>query len=89
MEALIEAEEFLSPVDIENEYGIAGGHWHHGEMTIDQAFMMRPIHGTAQYDTPVKDLFLSGATAHPGGGVTGIPGWNAAKRILSLHQERG
>lgn len=82
--AQIVASELLTPVDIEREYNVTGGHWHHGEMTIDQSFMMRPIHGAAQYDTPIEGLFLCGAAAHPGGGITGIPGHNAAKRILSM-----
>ncbi|MBT4521050.1 MAG: NAD(P)/FAD-dependent oxidoreductase [Halieaceae bacterium] len=80
----IVARELLTPVDIETQYNITGGHWHHGEMTIDQSFMMRPVHGTAQYDTPISGLFLCGAAAHPGGGVTGVPGHNAAKRILAM-----
>jgi phytoene dehydrogenase-like protein len=78
------ASELLTPEDIESEFNVTGGHWHHGELTIDQSFMMRPIHGTAQYDTPIDGLFLCGAAAHPGGGVTGTPGHNAAKRILSM-----
>lgn len=82
--AQIVASELLTPVDIEREYNVTGGHWHHGELTIDQSFMMRPVHGTAQYDTPIEGLFLCGAAAHPGGGITGIPGHNAAKRILAM-----
>ena len=82
--ALIAHREILTPVDIENEYLVSGGHWHHGELAIDQSFMMRPVHGTAQYDTPIEGLFLCGAAAHPGGGITGIPGHNAAQRILSM-----
>ncbi len=80
----IVARELLTPVDIEEEYNITGGHWHHGELSIDQSFMMRPIHGAAQYDTPVDGLFLCGAAAHPGGGVTGVPGRIAAERILAM-----
>ena len=80
--------ELLTPVDIEAQYKISGGHWHHGEMSIDQSFMMRPVHGAAQYDTPIEGLFLCGAAAHPGGGVTGLPGRNAALRILSTSGER-
>ena len=53
-------------------------------MAIDQLFMMRPLHGAALYDTPVDGLFLCGAAAHPGGGVTGIPGHNAAQRIIAM-----
>lgn len=78
------AEDMLTPVDIEAEFNVKGGHWHHGEMMIDQMFMMRPIHGTAQYNTPIDGLYLCGATAHPGGGITGIPGHNAAKRVLKM-----
>ena len=78
------ASEILTPVDIEAQYNIAGGHWHHGELAIDQSFMMRPVHGSAQYDTPIEGLFLCGAAAHPGGGVTGVPGHNAAQRILTM-----
>lgn len=81
---LVLARELLTPADIESQYHIEGGHWHHGEMTIDQSFMMRPVHGAAQYDTPIDGLFLCGAAAHPGGGVSGIPGHNAAQRILAM-----
>lgn len=80
----IVAQEMLTPVDIESQYHIAGGHWHHGEMAIDQLFMLRPIYGAAQYDTPIDGLFLCGAATHPGGGVTGIPGHNAAQRIIAM-----
>ena len=82
--AQIVASEVLTPVDIERQFNVTGGHWHHGEMTIDQSFMMRPVHGTAQYDTPIDGLFLCGAAAHPGGGITGLPGRNAAKRIMAM-----
>ncbi len=80
----IVAQELLTPVDIEQQYHITGGHWHHGELAIDQSFMMRPVHGTAQYDTPINGLFLCGAAAHPGGGITGVPGRNAAQRIIAM-----
>ena len=86
--AQIIAREILTPVDIEREYKVTGGHWHHGEMSIGQSFMMRPVHGAAQYDTPIEGLFLCGAAAHPGGGITGIPGHNAAKRILAMKAGR-
>ena len=76
--------ELLTPVDIEQKYNLNGGHWHHGELGIDQSFMMRPVHGVAQYDTPIDGLFLCGAAAHPGGGITGVPGHNAAHRILAM-----
>jgi phytoene dehydrogenase-like protein len=80
----IVAQELLTPVDIEEQYHVTGGHWHHGELAIDQSFMMRPVHGAAQYDTPINGLFLCGAGAHPGGGITGIPGRNAARRIIDM-----
>ena len=76
--------EVLTPVDIEQQFGVTGGHWHHGEIALDQLFMMRPVYGAAQYDTPIDGLYLCGAAAHPGGGITGIPGHNAAKRILAM-----
>jgi len=84
LSTLIVASEFLAPVDIEARYNIEGGHWHHGELQIDQSFMMRPVHGSAQYNTPIEGLFLCGAAAHPGGGINGIPGRNAAQRVLSM-----
>ena len=78
------ARELLTPRGIERKFGVTGGHWHHGELAIDQSFMMRPVHGAAQYDTPVEGLYLCGAAAHPGGGITGLPGHNAAQRILAM-----
>lgn len=79
---LVTSTTMRTPVDIEADFGNAGGHWHHGEMSIDHAFMMRPVHGTAQYETPIPGLYLCGAAAHPGGDITGLPGRNAAKRIV-------
>jgi len=76
--------ELLTPQDIEQQFHAVRGHWHHGELSIHQSFMMRPLHGAAQYDTPIEKLFLCGAGSHPGGGLTGLPGRNAAKRILKL-----
>lgn len=84
IDSLIAAHELLSPVDIERDYGAVGGHWHHGELSIHQSFMLRPLYGAAQYDTPVDGLFLASAGCHPGGGITGVPGRNAARRILEL-----
>ena len=82
--ASLVAFQLLTPVDIEDQYNITGGHWHHGELSIDQSFMMRPVHGAAQYQTPIDGLYLCGAAAHPGGGITGVPGHNAAQRILAM-----
>lgn len=75
--------ELLTPADIESRYLAAGGHWHHGELSLHQSFMLRPVYGAAQYDTPLDGLYLCSAGCHPGGGLTGLPGHHAAKRILA------
>jgi len=82
LRAQIEATELLTPSDIEREFRIAGGHWHHGELTFDQIFMLRPVPGASHYTTPVPGVFLCGAGSHPGGGVTGLAGHNAARAVL-------
>jgi phytoene dehydrogenase-like protein len=78
----IRASELLTPPDIEREFRISGGHWHHAELALDQFLMVRPVPGAAQYRTPVPGLFLCGAGCHPGGGVMGLPGRNAAQQVL-------
>ena len=78
----IVAAELLTPLDIEQEFRISGGHWHHGELAFDQFFMVRPVPGAAQHRTPLPGLYLCGAGCHPGGGVMGIPGRNAARQVL-------
>ncbi len=80
--ARITASELLTPADIESEFHITGGHWHHGELTMDQFLFVRPVCGAAQYRMPVDGLYLCGAGAHPGGGVSGAAGRNAARAIL-------
>ena len=75
--------ELLTPVDIEREFRIHGGHWHHGELALDQFLMMRPAPGIAQYQTPISGLYLCGAGSHPGGGVMGSAGRNAANSVLA------
>ncbi|MGI9263314.1 MAG: phytoene desaturase family protein, partial [Gammaproteobacteria bacterium] len=80
------ATELLTPFDMENEFGMLGGHWHHGELALDQALMMRPVPGAAQHATPVPGLFLCSAGCHPGGGVMGIAGRNAATVVMSGEQ---
>ncbi len=77
------ASELLTPADIETEFRISGGHWHHIELTLDQFLFVRPTFGAAQYEMPVDGLFLCGAGAHPGGGVGGAAGRNAARAILA------
>jgi phytoene dehydrogenase-like protein len=76
------AAQLLAPPDIEREFRITGGHWHHADLALDQFFMMRPVPGAAQYQTPVEGLYLCGAGCHPGGGVMGTAGRNAARRVL-------
>ena len=78
------ASELLLPADIEREFRITGGHWHHGELALDQFMMMRPVPGAAQYAMPIGGLFLCGAGCHPGGGVMGSAGRNAANAVLAL-----
>lgn len=79
----IVSHELLTPTDLESQYLVHGGHWHHGDFALDQMLMMRPTYGAAQYRTPIEGLFLCGAGSHPGGDITGMPGHNAAKEILS------
>ncbi len=74
--------QILTPLDLEREYALTGGNIFHGEMTLDQMFFMRPVPGYADYRTPVRGLYLCGSGAHPGGGVMGAPGYNAAREIL-------
>ena len=78
---LIVAAQVITPVDLEQEFGLSGGHIHHGEQTLDQFFTFRPLIGWAQYRTPLKRLYLCGAGTHPGGGITGLSGANAAREI--------
>jgi len=75
--------ELLTPEDIEHDFRISGGHWHHGEMSLDQFLMLRPVPKSAQYKTPVDGLYLCGAGCHPGGGVMGSAGKNAASVVLA------
>ncbi|MBZ9678848.1 phytoene desaturase family protein [Mesorhizobium sp. ES1-1] len=76
--------ELLTPADIETRYRMPGGHWHHGELQADQMLVSRPVSGWSGYDTPILGLFLGGAGSHPGGGVSGAPGLNAARRVLAM-----
>ena len=81
---LVRHAELLTPADIEARYRMPGGHWHHGELQADQMLMSRPALGASGYDTPVEGLFLCGAGSHPGGGISGVPGLNAARRIIEM-----
>jgi phytoene dehydrogenase-like protein len=74
--------QVLTPLDLERTYGLTEGNIFHGDLSLQQLFFMRPVAGWAQYRTPIPGLYLCGAGAHPGGGVTGAPGYNAAHRVL-------
>lgn len=74
--------EVLTPADLESRFGLTGGHIFHGEMTLDQQFVLRPVPGWGRYRTPIPGLYLCGSGSHPGGGVTGAPGYNGAQAIL-------
>jgi phytoene dehydrogenase-like protein len=78
----IEHVHALSPLDLETEYGLSGGNIFHGDLRLDQMFALRPVAGWARYATPIVGLYLCGSGTHPGGGVTGAPGHNAAHAIL-------
>jgi phytoene dehydrogenase-like protein len=78
----IVARQVLTPLDLERTYGLTEGNIFHGDLRLEQLFFMRPVPGWAQYRTPIRGLYLCGAGAHPGGGVTGAPGRNAARQAL-------
>jgi len=75
---LVEGPELLMPYDIEDRYGLPGGQWHAAELSVEQMLFLRPLPGIAQYQGPVPGLWLASAGCHPGGGVSGSAGWNAA-----------
>ncbi len=80
--SIVLERQTLTPLDLERRFGITGGNIFHGEMSLDQMFVLRPVAGWAKYRTPIKNLYLCGSGAHPGGGVMGAPGHNAAQAIL-------
>ena len=80
--ASVVARRALTPLDLEREFGLVGGDIFHGALALDQLFSARPVLGHADYRMPIPNLYLCGSGAHPGGGVTGIPGRNAAREIL-------
>ncbi len=73
----------VTPADVENATGIHGGHWHHAEIALDQFFMLRPVPSLARYAMPVAGTWLCGAAMHPGGGISGLPGRNAAAQVIA------
>ncbi len=86
----IESGELITPQDLELTYGLTGGHIFHGELALDQIFTMRPLLGWAQYVTPIRNLYLCGSGTHPGTGLNGLSGANAARQIVNqLRARRG
>jgi phytoene dehydrogenase-like protein len=80
--------QVIGPYEMEHEYGLVGGNIFHGELTLNQLFHMRPAPGYADYRTPLRGLYQCGSSTHPGGGVTGLPGRNAAREILKDRRRR-
>jgi phytoene dehydrogenase-like protein len=80
---LVVHRQVITPADLESTYGLTGGHPFHGELALDQLFTMRPLLGWARYQTPVAGLYLCGAGTHPGYGVSGRSGFNAAREIVN------
>ena len=74
--------QILTPLDLEREFGLSEGNIFQGELTLEQLFFGRPVAGWANYTTPIRGLYMCGAATHPGGGIMGAPGRNAALRIL-------
>jgi phytoene dehydrogenase-like protein len=79
---LILHRQVLTPLDIEREFGLSEGNIFQGELTLEQLFFLRPVPGWAQYTTPIQSLYMCGSATHPGGGIMGAPGKNAAEKIL-------
>jgi phytoene dehydrogenase-like protein len=84
----IRAREVITPLDLERDYGLSGGHPLHGEQALDQFFLWRPFLGSGRYRLPIDGLYLCASGAHPGGGITGQPGQNAAREILADMKRR-
>ena len=82
VESAVLQRHVMTPLDLEETYGLTEGNVYHGEITLDQMFFMRPVPGFARYRSPVEGLYMCGAGTHPGGGVTGVPGYNAAREIV-------
>lgn len=80
--------QVLTPIDLEETFGLTEGHIYHAELALDQIFVMRPIPGWASYRTPIKNLYLCGSGTHPGGAITGLPGYLAARQLLKDFAKR-
>jgi phytoene dehydrogenase-like protein len=82
--SLVEDGQIITPKDMETTYGLTGGHIFHGELALDQFFTMRPLLDWARYETPIQNLYLCGSGTHPGAGLTGGSGANAARELLKV-----
>jgi phytoene dehydrogenase-like protein len=82
MREIILHRQVLTPLDLERDFGLTEGNIFHGELTLDQLFFLRPVPGWARYSTPIRNLWMCGSATHPGGGIMGAPGRNAARRVL-------
>jgi phytoene dehydrogenase-like protein len=82
MRHIVRHRQVLTPLDLEREWGLSEGNIFQGELTLEQLFFLRPAPGWAQYRTPIRNLYMCGSATHPGGGIMGAPGRNAAMRIL-------
>jgi phytoene dehydrogenase-like protein len=82
----IVAAQVITPLDLEHDYGLAGGHVFHGELALDQLFTMRPLLSHARYGTPIRGLYLCGGGTHPGGFMTGGSGYLAARSALTASE---
>jgi phytoene dehydrogenase-like protein len=80
--ASVIARTILSPLDLARDFGLVGGDIFHGRLSLDQLYSARPVLGHADYRSPIRDLYMCGASTHPGGGVTGAPGFNAAREMI-------
>jgi phytoene dehydrogenase-like protein len=82
--SLVKDGQIITPKDMETTYGLTGGHIFHGELALDQFFTMRPLLDWARYETPIQNLYLCGSGTHPGAGLTGGSGANAARELLKV-----
>ena len=80
--ASVIARQILTPLDLERDFGLVGGDIFHGQLSLDQLYSARPVLGHADYRSPIPGLYMCGASTHPGGGVTGLPGMNAAREMI-------
>ena len=86
--ASVIARTILTPLDLERDFGLVGGDIFHGQLSLNQLYSARPVLGHADYRSPVPGLYMCGSSTHPGGGVSGLPGRNAAREIVNAFRRR-